>query len=189
MQDEENKNEDIEFVPEEGEDLRVADPVEKIKGLKEKLKDCQAEKQDYLTNWQIERADFLNYKKDEAARVQRAAAYMREEFTGELLPVLDSYDMAFANKEAWEKVDKNWRIGVEYIHQQLIKVLSDYGVTEISSKEGEAFDPKLHQSMEAIETSEKEKDHSIARHIQKGYKTVDRIIRPARVAVFEYKQK
>ena len=35
--------------------------------------------------------------------------------------------MAFKDKEAWEKVDSNWRSGVEYIHSQLVKTLEENG--------------------------------------------------------------
>jgi molecular chaperone GrpE len=182
------QEDEIEFVPEDGEDLKVADPVKKIKDLKEKLKACEKEKQEYLDNWQRERADFLNYKKEEASRMERSAAFVREDFINELIPVLDSYDMAFANREAWEKVDKNWRTGVEYIHAQLIKVLSDFGAEEIPGKKGDIFDPNIHQSIETMLTEREEDDHRVDRIISKGYKIGDRVIRPARVAVLEYKK-
>jgi molecular chaperone GrpE (heat shock protein) len=38
-----------------------------------------------------------------------------------------------------------------------------------------------------ISTDEKDKDHTIAQVIQVGYKIADRVIRPARVNVYEYK--
>ena len=95
--------------------------------------------------------------------------------------------MAFANKEAWEKVDKNWRVGVEYIHQQLLKVLADHGMQEIVVSVGDTFDPTVHQPMSMVQCSEQSKDHTIASIVQKGYRVGERIIRPARVTVFEFK--
>src|SRR3989344_6210145 len=121
MKNDKDKEKEIEFIEDEESPVGV-DLSEKLKRAKEKLKVCEKEKQEYLDNWQRERADFLNYKKDESARLHKLAAYSREEFVNELLPVLDSYDMAFSNREAWEKVEKNWRLGVEYIHAQLFKV-------------------------------------------------------------------
>src|SRR3989304_9814155 len=135
MSDETESDIDFEVEPDlESGDLAGAQ--DKLKKLKEKLKTCQKEKQEYLDGWQKERADFQNCKKDEDKRRADYMNYAKERFAFELLPVLDSYDMAFQNKEAWEKVDKNWRMGVEYIHQQLLKILSDYGVTEMEAKEG-----------------------------------------------------
>ena len=161
---------------------------DKIKKLREDLKTSQAEKADYLANWQKERADFINYKKGEDERKKQTLEYAREGFVEELLPVLDGYDMAFANKEAWEKVDKNWRMGVEYIHQQLLKVLADNGISEINPKIGDTPDSNLHDMIENVETDEESKDHTVAQIMQKGYKLGSRVLRPARVKVFEHKK-
>ncbi len=161
---------------------------DKIKKLREDLKKTQSEKADYLANWQKERADFINYKKGEDERKKQTLDFAREQFVEELLPVLDGYDMAFANKEAWEKVDKNWRMGVEYIHQQLIKVLADNGVMEISPTVGDIPDSNLHDMIENVETDDESKDHTVAQVMQKGYKITSRVLRPARVKVFEYKK-
>ncbi len=158
--------------------------ADKIKKLREDLKKANAEKIDYLTNWQKERADFINYKKGEDDRKKQTLDFAREQFVEELLPVLDGYDMAFSNKEAWEKVDKNWRMGVEYIHAQLLKVLSDNGVSDISPKEGDSADSNLHDMIENVETDDSSKDHTVAIVMQKGYKLGSRVLRPARVKVF-----
>ena len=96
--------------------------------------------------------------------------------------------MAFSNKEAWEKVDKNWRMGVEYIHQQLMKVLGENGVSEIAPKIGDGVDANMHDLIEVVHTDDKSKDHTIASVMQKGYKMKDRVVRPARAKVFEYKE-
>ena len=161
---------------------------DKIKKLREELKAAQTDKADYLANWQKERADFINYKKGEEERRKQTLEFSREQFVEELLPVLDGYDMAFANKVAWEKVDKNWRVGVEYIYQQLIKVLTDMGVVEITPKVGDVPDSNLHDMIENIETDEESKDHTIAQMMQKGYKIGNKVLRPSRVKVYEFKK-
>ncbi len=159
----------------------------KLKDLRAQLKEVQKERGDYLANLQKERADFINYKKDEEARRKQTLEYARTQFVEELLPVLDAYDMAFSNKEAWEKVDKNWRVGVEYIHQQLLKVLADNQVTEIAPKTGDAIDINIHDVMGSEKTEDSSLDHKIAAVMQKGYKTADgKVIRPARVKGYEF---
>ncbi len=159
-----------------------------LKKLRKDLKEAQKEKTEYLTNWQRERADFTNYKKDEQERRESTLAHARENFAEELLPVLDAYDMAFSNREAWEKVDKNWRIGVEYIHAQLLKVLADNGVNPIKVSVGDKVDPKLHEAVENISTDDEAQDHSIAEVTQSGYIIGERVLRAARVKVFEFKK-
>ncbi len=154
---------------------------DKIKKLREDLKTAQTEKADYLASWQKERADFINYKKGEDDRRKQVTEYARESFIEDLMPVLDGFDMAFGNKEAWEKVDKGWRSGIEYIHQQFLKVLEDNGISQIAPSEGEKADALLHEVMEVSPTDVEEKDGEIFAVMQKGYKIKDRIIRPARV--------
>ncbi len=157
-----------------------------LKKLRKQLREAEKEKQEYLTSWQRERADFMNYKKGEIEHNRRIEAMAKEHFAEELLPVLDAYDMAFSNKEAWEKVDKNWRTGVEYIHQQLLKVLTEQGIEEIAANAGDPIDPNMHEAMSTVPTDEQSKDHTVAQVIQKGYKNGDKIFRPARVNVFEF---
>lgn len=195
MQDENTqKEEELEIQPEElesgSDDIELEDMegnlADKLKDSKEKLKACAKERQEYLDGWQRERAEFANYKKDEESRKSRVSEIAREKLIMELLSVLDSFDMAMANKEAWEKADKNWRIGVEYIYNQFLAILEGYNVKQIGDA-GVTFDPNIHQSIETVPTDEKEKDHTIEKVIQKGYQIGERTLRPARVNVFEYK--
>lgn len=157
-----------------------------LKKVRESLKQAQAEKQEYLTGWQKERADFLNYKKQEDERKGVISEAVKERILYKFLSVLDSFNMAFSNKEAWEKVDDSWRKGVEYIFSQMNNVFEEYGVKSIGEV-GEAFDPNIHQPVEMIKTENKDDDQKVAVVIQKGYQMGGRVIRPARVNVFEHK--
>lgn len=174
---------EFEFNEDGEEDLKKT-----LKKLRADLKIAKKEKEEYLTGWQKERADFANFKKQEEDRKAMFSEAMRERILSRFLTVIDSFNMAFANKEAWEKVDPNWRKGVEYIYSQMQGVFEEYGVKAIGEV-GEAFDPNIHESIEMVQTEEKEKEHKIAVVIQKGYKLGDRVLRPARVNVFEYKQR
>ncbi len=162
-------------------------PEALVKKLKEKIKILEKEKQENLDGWQRERADFVNYKKRSDQEKIDVIKYSNENLVSEIIPVLESFEMAFSNKEAWEKIDKNWRVGVEYIHTQLIKVLGDYGFKEMNPI-GEKFDPKFHVAEEVIETTEKEKDGIISGVKKIGYMLNDRVVIAPKVVVFEYKQ-
>ena len=162
------------------------DLIRKLQKLKLELKACQKEKAEYLNGWQKERADFVNYKKDEDNRRVLFSEAMRERILTRFLSVLDSFNMAFTNKEAWDKVDKNWRMGVEHIYSQMNGIFEEYGVKPIGEV-GESFDPNIHQSMDMIVTDQKDLEHKVAKVIQQGYKLGDRLLRPARVNVYEFK--
>ena len=182
IEPEQNDSEVLEFeFNEDGEE----DLKKTFKKLRADLKMCKKEKEDYLNGWQKERAEFANYRKQEDDRRAMFSESMRERILMRFLSVLDSFNMAFANKEAWEKVDDNWRKGVEYIYSQMNAIFEEYGVRPIG-EEGEAFDPNIHQSIDMVETDDKELEHKIANVIQKGFKMGERVIRPARVNVYEY---
>ncbi|HEV7701868.1 MAG TPA: nucleotide exchange factor GrpE [Candidatus Paceibacterota bacterium] len=174
---------EFEFNDDGEEDLKKT-----LKKLRLDLKTAKAEKEEYLTGWQKERADFANFRKQEDDRKANYSESLREHILTRFLTVADSFNMAFANKEAWEKVDANWRQGVEYIYSQLNSVFEEYGVKEIGA-EGEDFNPNIHESIEIVPTDKKELNHKIAIVTQRGYKLGDRVLRPARVNVYEYKEK
>jgi molecular chaperone GrpE len=190
MQDEEKEKntpteepeiEEFEYNEDGEEDLKKT-----LKKLRSDLKQARKEKEEYLTGWQKERADFANYKKQEEDRKAIFSEAVRERILSRFLAVIDSFNMAFANKEAWEKVDATWRKGVEYIYAQMEAVFEEYGVKSVGA-EGEPFDPNIHQSIDMVETDQKELDHKVAKVIQKGYKLGERIMRPARVNVYEFR--
>ncbi|KKR79330.1 MAG: Protein GrpE [Candidatus Nomurabacteria bacterium GW2011_GWA2_40_9] len=173
---------EFEFNEDGEEDLKKT-----LKKLRVDLKQAKKEKEEYLTGWQKERADFVNYKKQEEDRKTMLSESMRERILSRFLTVIDSFNMAFANKEIWEKVDENWRKGIEYIYSQMNTIFEEYGVKSIGEV-GEVFDPNIHESIEMIATNKKDLDHTIAEVIQGGYKLGERVLRPARVNVYEYKE-
>ena len=188
MSDEEKEKEvseeeivEFEFNEDGEEDLKKT-----LKKLRADLKACRKEKDEYLTGWQKERADFANYKKDEEARKANFSEAVRERVLTRFISVLDSFNMAFSNKEALEKVDPNWQKGMEHIHSQLRAVFEEYGAKEVGEA-GEKFDPNIHHSINMVETGEKELDHTLADVVQKGYTLGSRVLRPALVNVYEYR--
>lgn len=180
-----NNEEEVEFIDttEDGDTLPTKDIVKKLREENKKLRE---EKEEYLTGWQRAKADYINLQKELDSIRKDSSTMAKEVIINDLLPAMDSFDMAFANKESWESVDKNWRMGVEYIHQKLMSALKDNNVERIG-EEGSLFDPNIYESVESIPTDRVEDDHKIAKIIQAGYKMGDRIIRPARVNVYEYK--
>lgn len=172
---------EFEFNEDGEEDLKKT-----LKKLRTDLKILKKENEEYLIGWQKERAEFINYKKQENDRYAKFSEAVRERILTRFLSIIDSFNMAFANKEAWEKVDDGWRKGVEYIYAQLNAIFEEYGVRPVGEA-GESFDPNIHQSIDMVETDKKELEHKVVAIIQKGYKLGERVIRAARVNVYEYK--
>lgn len=154
-----------------------------IKLLREKLRECITEKQQYLDGWQRLKADFANYKKREEESKAEFIKFAREGLVTDLLPVLESFHMAFANKEAWGKVDSSWRTGVEYIHTQLTQALGTHGLIAVEPV-GEAFNPNEQTAIGTIATSDTALDHKIAEVVQLGYRLNGKLIRSPRVKIY-----
>ena len=152
--------------------------------LKDQLKQCQAERQEYLTGWQTARAELVNYKKQHDQQLMERTKFANERLIGDLLPVLDSFTMAMGNKEAWEAVPENWRIGVEYIHTQLTTALEGYQLT-VYGQIGDQFDPNLHEPIDTEDAAEGQQADTISQVLQKGYKLGEKVIRPAKIKVFK----
>jgi len=176
---------DVEFEESTEEGIELGAQA-KLKKLQEKIKGLEKEKQEYLDGWQRARADYVNLQKQTEEDKKRVRTMVEENFIEELLPAIDSFSLAMANKEAWEKVDTNWRAGVEYIYQQLTNVLKERGFATFGSV-GEVFDPSLHQAVSDTQTDDTTLDHTIASVLQQGYKLGDNILRPARVIVYTNK--
>ncbi len=158
-------------------------PQDHIKRLREKLRTSNAERQEYLDGWQRLKADYVNYKKREDESKSEFLKFAREGLIGDLLPVLESFHMAFANKEAWAKVDPTWRVGVEYIHTQLLQVLAGHGLTELDPT-GLPFNPNEHTSIGTVPTDDASLDHKIAEVAQLGYRLAGKLIRSPRVKIY-----
>ncbi len=162
-------------------------PQDKIKKIKDKLNKCLSENKENLLGWQRARADFVNAKKENEKKVKESSLYAKASLIEEMLTVADSFEMAFADKKAWEKVDKNWRIGVEYIYSQLISIFESNGVKQINPL-GDEFDHNLHASIETVETDNKKEDGIIVEVVQKGYELNGKVLREAKVKVAQYKK-
>ena len=154
----------------------------KVTLLKKKLRECEKERREYLNGWQRARADAINREKEMSDEKIYITARVREEMIVHLFPILDSFDMAFSNKKAWSAVDENWRVGVEHIYSQVLKIL-EAGEVEIISPLNEKFNPKMHEPMEIKEVHNKKDDDKVLQVTQKGYRVGERVLRPAKVVI------
>ena len=134
------------------------------------------------------KADFINAKKKEEGLRAELMSFAKEELMFDLLSSIDNFDMAFADKQTWGKVDKDWRKGVEHIHSQLLKTLGEHGLEQFDPS-GEQFDPACHDSVEIVVTDKKGDDHKVIEVLQKGYILNKKIVRPAKVKVGQFKIK
>jgi molecular chaperone GrpE len=190
-EDEEKKEEeiidDITIVESTEDGLELPDK-DKNKKLREDVKRLQKEKDEYLLGWQRAKADYINLQRELEAVRLNSSLITKEKVVENILPALDSFEMAFSNQDFWQKVDKNWRQGIESIYDQIISGLNKSDIEKIDQVDI-LFDPNIHQSIEKIKTDDKGKDHFVESILQVGYKVGNRTIRPAKVRIFEVENK
>ena len=122
-------------------------------------------------------AEFENARKRGEREQQEFREYALADAVKALLPSLDSFERALST----EADTTEFRNGVELIYKQLYDALLKMGLRPIPAK-GEPFDPRFHQAVEMVNTSEA-KDHQVLEELQRGYKFKDRLLRPAMVKV------
>lgn len=161
--------------------------TETIKKLRAKLVDCGKEKQEYLTGWQRAKADLINARKRDEEDRKHFVKFANEDLVSSILPVLEGYEMASANREVWEKVDKNWRVGIEQIFAQLMKILAENGLEEVNPINAK-YDHNRDEAVGHEETADQSLDQTITKVVQKGYNIHGRAIKAPKVIVAEYKK-
>lgn len=176
---------DVQFV----EDEEEKNPRDTIKKLREALKAAQKERQEYLQGWQRMKADAANAKRLEEEWRSEFIKFSGEKLITRLLPVLESFSLATANKAAWEALPKDWRLGMEHIHRELLNALSEHGLREIVPTVGEPFDPRQETAISSVPVEKKELDHSVHEVVQRGYALNGKILKPASVVVAMFEQK
>lgn len=163
------EDKEAEFIPEEG----VDGEAPALQKLREKLKKAVAEKQEYLEGWQRARADFANYKRQEAGASEGKEARIKSDLVEALLPALDSFEMALKHKPGKE---------IELLYKQLLGALTRLGVEQYG-RPGELFDPHQHEALREEPVSEAKREHTIVSVERSGYRTGEQVIRPAQVTV------
>ncbi len=141
--------------------------TEEATEVTETTSDQKAE--EYLNNWKRERADFLNYKKDEAKRVEEFVKYANEDIVLEVMDLVDDLEIAAREVPG---------IGLEAVVKKFNDLFKKYNVERIEVS-GQKFDPELHEAIEI------EKEGDKLKEIRAGYKLRDKVIRPARVKIIK----
>jgi len=145
------------------------------------LKDAELKAAEHHDAWLRAKAEAENIRRRAQTDVANAHKYAVENFSAELLNVMDSLEAALAVENA---TVENFKNGMELTQKQLTSVFDKFSIKTIDPA-GEKFDPHLHQAMCTVD-SELE-PNTVVQVMQKGYQLHDRVIRPALVMVSKAK--
>lgn len=137
-------------------------------------------------NWEKllrSQAELENLRRRSKRELEDAHKFAVENFTRELLPVLDSLELGIqaASQDGTNHDAVKLREGNELILQQLRSVFGKFNI-EVVDPVGETFNPEFHQAM-TMEACDEAEPNTVIKVFQKGYLLNQRLIRAAMVVV------
>lgn len=141
--------------------------IEQLRGEKDQLLDRLARLQ----------AEFDNARKREMKERADTREYTIGNTIEPFLGVMDNFQLALKAEGTAEQL----RAGVELILKQMEEALKGLNV-QIVETVGTQFDPRVHEALGSIETSEFP-DHQVLEEIRRGYKIKEKLLRPALVRI------
>ena len=174
---------DERFTPDDQHEVAVSEEEAAASELEAdlaRLSQLQSERDEYLDTLRRVQAEFENYRKrvikEQTALVDRATEGLVEQ----LLPVLDSFELALKNFDAAGGQDtESVRKGVELVYAELLGVLEKAGLSRVEA-DGKPFDPNVH---EAVMQEEGDGEPVVTDVLRTGYTLKGRVLRPAMVKV------
>jgi molecular chaperone GrpE len=130
-------------------------------------------------------ADYQNLLKRSADEKREFVRYANEGMILDFLPVYENLKLA-VNHSKSDDENKSWLEGVKYVIKQFGDIMKEYGVEEIKTA-GEKFDHNLMEALENEATDDQDLDGIVARELSPGYSMNEKVIKAARVVVYEVK--
>ena len=143
----------------------------KLAQISNQISSLMQQLSEYRDLYLRQRAEMDNYSKARDRELELVKRNAGMDIIKSLLPILDTMDSAISKK--------NGEADMRPVRDQLMKILSGYGFTEIESK-GKRFDPYLHEVIAIAPSGE---DEMIIEEIQKGYKLNGEVVRTSKVIV------
>ncbi len=163
--------------PEPGNDL------ETLETLETKIASLEKDKKENWDRYLRAAADLENLRKRQKREIDEAKLESKGRVLKEMLPVVDNLERAIEHATAQAGTNPIVE-GVQLVLRQFLTAFERLDVTPIEAG-GQPFDPNLHEAI-----SQQESDAppgTVVQVLQRGYKSADRLLRPALVVVAKAK--
>lgn len=125
-------------------------------------------------------AEFDNFRRRSAKEQLEIIETANGKLLEKLSEVLDNFERAFAAENKAKDLE-TFEKGMQMIHDQFAKVLTDAGLEQLDPT-GEEFDPNCHEAL-MQQPSEDIPENHVVTVFMKGYKLKNKILKPAKVIV------
>ncbi|MGH2478750.1 MAG: nucleotide exchange factor GrpE [Ktedonobacteraceae bacterium] len=162
----------------------VADEARRIAELEAQLVQAKQEAAENWNKYARERAEMDNFRKRQERLAGDRVAREKKALIHKILEVMDNVERGLIYQETMDK--QALQHTLRMLLWQLQEVMRGEGLTPVPTL-GEAFDPYVHEAIEAVENSD-QPEGTIVEEVLKGYRLGDETLRPARVKVSSGKQ-
>lgn len=153
------------------------DPIQtELEQLKQELSDAEDR---YLRL----QAELANIQKRNQRDRELATRYRSQDLAKNLLPALDNMQRALSI-EVEDEAGKNLKKGVQMVIESIDHALKSEGI-EVIDAEGQPFDPNYHEAYTQVPAEDGQQSGTVAQVFEQGYKLHDRVLRAAKVAVYQ----
>ncbi len=128
------------------------------------------------------KAEVENIKKRSEKEVSNAYKFSTESIFLDLIPIFESLDIAVSQDTG--SLSKENLIEGNKLLKNMFDSLLEKNSLEVIDPIDEKFDPNSHQAIKTIQNDKKD-DNTVDEVLQKGYKLVGRVIKPALVVVIK----
>ncbi|HTV52968.1 MAG TPA: nucleotide exchange factor GrpE [Steroidobacteraceae bacterium] len=155
------------------------EPFERIAELQRALAESEQRAEGLRDQYLRSVAELDNVRKRAQRDIEAANRYGLERFAQELLPVIDSLELAVAS--AGQADAQSLTAGQQATLRLLEKAFDKLNIRPIDPR-GEPFDPARHEAV-LMQDSPTAEPNSVLQVVQRGYELGGRLLRPARVIV------
>lgn len=155
---------------------------EELAAAREQLEEAQRQSEEMQDRFLRARADLENYRRraeGDRERAREAGLDMA------LLTVMEVYDDLLRALQVAETGDPASIVpGVRQVSEGLERRLEALGIARVGEV-GDDFDPDVHEALSTVPTDNPEQQGRIAEVFQAGFRKGERLVRPARVLVYQ----
>ncbi|MEM8966267.1 MAG: nucleotide exchange factor GrpE [Bacteroidota bacterium] len=189
MTEDKTANEEVERdIAEENEVKNSANPFEELEEEKEEKEQETEEvnvsvalteaKDKYLRLY----AEFENYRRRTSKERLELVKTASGDIMSALLPVIDDFERSLDIFKENEAVAPMYE-GIQLVHQKMIKILEQKGLTRMDIAQGSDFDSEYHEAVVQTPAPSEELKGKVVDVIENGYFLGEKVLRYAKVVI------
>ena len=155
-------------------------PLDFTEGANDEMAEALREKEQFKRLAQRAQADLVNYRRRIEGEQESSRLRNQQRIVLRFADVIDQLDVALSS-DTLDNADAGWLEGISAIQKNFVNALMAEGFERFTSV-GETFDPRKHEALLSIATSEYEPD-TVVTELRPGYMRNDEVVRPAQVQI------